>query len=105
MPDQTNPLLAPWTAPFEAPPFEQIKSEHYRPAYDAALAAHVKEIDTIAGSGAAPDFANTVEAMERAGTLLDRVSGVFDNLAGAHTNDAIEEIERELAPVIARHFS
>lgn len=100
-----NPLLSPWTAPFGAPPFPKIEPQHFHPAYEAALAEHVKEIDAIAGSGEAPGFANTIEALEKSGELLDRVSGVFDNLAGSNTNDAIEEIERELAPVLSRHFS
>lgn len=103
--DAANPLLAPWTAPFGAPPFAGIEPAHYRPAYDTALAAHVREIDAIAGSSQPPSFENVIEAMEKSGDLLDRVSSVFDNLAGAHTNDALEEIERDLAPVMARHFS
>lgn len=101
----SNPLLAAWTAPFGAPPFPKIEPSHFKPAYEAALAEHVREIDAIAGSTSEPDFANVIEAMEKSGTLLDRVSGVFDNLAGAHTNDALEEIERDLAPMLSRHFS
>ncbi len=100
-----NPLLAPWTAPFECPPFADIRPEHFRPAFEEALAKHMAEIEAIAGSGAEPDFANVIEAMERAGALLDRVSSVFHNLAGADTNDEIEAIERDMAPVMARHFS
>jgi peptidyl-dipeptidase Dcp len=101
----TNPLLAAWTAPFEAPPFAEITPAHFRPAYDVALAAHVTEIDAIAGSTDAPTFANVIEAMETSGEMLDRVSSVFGNLAGADTNDALEEIERDLAPIMSRHFS
>jgi peptidyl-dipeptidase Dcp len=100
-----NPLLAPWTAPFGTPPFAVIKPEHFRPAYEAALAEHNADIAAIAGSAEEPGFANVIEALEKSGALLDRVSSVFDNLAGADTNDAIEEIERDLAPILSRHFS
>ncbi len=100
-----NPLLAPWTAPFECPPFGDIRPEHFRPAFEEALVKHMAEIEAIAASGEEPDFANVIEAMERAGAPLDRVSSVFHNLAGADTNDEIEAIERDMAPVMARHFS
>ncbi len=105
MPADTNPLLAPWTAPFETPPFADITPDHFSPAFETALAEHRAEIERIASSPDEPDFANTIEAMERSGDLLDRVSSVFHNLAGANTSAAIEKIERDLAPVMARHFS
>jgi peptidyl-dipeptidase Dcp len=104
MPAQ-NPLLDTWTAPFDAPPFGDIAPEHFRPAFDRALDENRAEISAIAGSSEAPTFENTVEAMERSGALLSRVASVFYNLAGSHTNDAIEEVERDMAPVLARHNS
>ncbi|MGH6923761.1 MAG: M3 family metallopeptidase [Propylenella sp.] len=103
--DKPNPLLAEWSTPFGAPPFTEIAPEHFRPAFDAALAEHRVEIDAIAGETAAPTFANTIEALERAGERLRRVSMVFFNLAGADTNDALQAIERDIAPVLARHRS
>jgi peptidyl-dipeptidase Dcp len=105
MPADTNALLARWTAPFEAPPFADIAPDHFPPAFEIALAEHKAEIERIAAAQDEPDFANTIEAMEKSGALLDRVSAVFHNLAGANTNDEIEKIERDLAPVMARHFS
>ncbi|MCC6778141.1 MAG: M3 family metallopeptidase [Hyphomicrobiales bacterium] len=104
-PPSDNPLLAPWTGPFEAPPFAQITPAHFRTAYDEAFAAHDREIAAIAGDAAPPTFANTVDALESAGELLDRVAAVFHLLAGAHTNDDLMEVERELAPRGAQHWN
>ena len=98
----SNPLLAPWTAPFGAPPFAEIKPEHFRPAFDVALAERRAEIAAIANDPAPPDFANTLEALERSGRLLDRVGSVFHNLAGAQSSDEIEAIERDMAPILSR---
>ena len=101
----TNPLLAPWDAPFGLPPFDQIGEAHFRPAFAAAMAEQLGEIEAIASDPAAPDFANTVEAMERSGQALDRVSAVFFNLASSHTNDELQAIQREVAPKLAVHHS
>ena len=60
-----NPLLAPWTAPFAAPPLATVQPEHFTPAYDHALAQHDAEVAAIAGNPALPDFANPVAAVER----------------------------------------
>ncbi|MFC1457485.1 M3 family metallopeptidase [Microvirga arabica] len=98
-----NPLLTPWTTPFGLPPFESIAPEHYRPAFDTALAEQQTQIAAIAESTDAPTFANTIEALERSGRTLKTVGGVFFNLAGSHTNDALQAIEREMAPVLAKH--
>ena len=100
-----NPLLESWTGPFGAPPFERLRPEHFRPAFDAALAQKRAEIDAIAANPQAPSFDNTICALERSGKTLDRVASVFFNLAGADSNDALEEIEREIAPILARERS
>jgi peptidyl-dipeptidase Dcp len=102
---KANPLTVEWTAPFGAPPFPDIEPEHFRPAFDAALVENRGEIDAIAGEPAEPTFANTVEALERAGRALERVAMAFFNLSGADTNDALQAIERDIAPVLARHRS
>ena len=75
-----NPFFANWNTPFELPPFERIRPEHFPPAFERGMAEQEAEIAAIADSGAAPDFANTIEALERSGRLLRRVSRVFDNL-------------------------
>jgi peptidyl-dipeptidase Dcp len=100
-----NPLLAPWTGPFEAPPFAEVTPADFKPAFETSLAEHVAEIDAIAENAAPATFDNTIAALERAGQALDRVCSVFFNLSGADTNDALEEIEREMAPVLSRHSS
>jgi peptidyl-dipeptidase Dcp len=100
-----NPFFQDWTTPFGLPPFEAIAPEHFAPAFAKALAGQRSEVDAIAGDAAAPDFDNTIAALERSGRDLKRVGGVFFNLAGAHTNDALQGIEREMAPVLAKHRS
>lgn len=99
----TNPLLAPWEPPFEAPPFAAFAPEQFEPAFDAALAEHRAEIERIATDPAEPSFENTVAALERSGRTLSRVAAVFHVLAGAHTNDALLALERKLSPRLAAH--
>jgi peptidyl-dipeptidase Dcp len=103
--DEGNPLFGTWTTPFEAPPFERLAPEHFRPAFDRALAQQRAEIAAIADGGDIPSFDNTLSALERSGRLLRRVGATFFNLTGAHTNDALQAIERELAPVLSKHRS
>lgn len=99
----TNPLLADWTEAFGLPSFNELKPEHFGPAFDAALARHRAEIDAIAANVEAPSFANTIEALEKSGRDLDKVANVFFIKAGADTGDEIEAIEREVSPLLARH--
>src|SRR5271156_6668018 len=79
----SNPLLKPWQTPFETPPFAEIAPEHFLPAFEQAFADHSAEIAAITHDPAAPDFANTITALERAGKLLYRVSAVFYDLVSA----------------------
>ena len=100
-----NPFFADWTTPDGVPPFDAIKPEHFRPAYARAIAEHDAEIAAIAADPAPPGFANTIAALETSGRALTRISNVFHVLAGAHSNDALLEIEREIAPQMARHWN
>ncbi len=100
---QANPLLGDWSGGTAAPPFAAIRPEHFRPAFDQAMAENMAEIETIAGNSEAPGFVNTIDALERSGRALSQVSSVFYALAGAHTNDAILALEREMSPLIAAH--
>ena len=100
---QINPLLEPWTGPFEAPPFAALSVSHFRPAFDAALDEARAEIATVAANPEPATFENTIEALERSGRRLSNVSSVFFNLASADTNDELQAIEREIAPRLARH--
>ncbi len=101
----SNPFFEDWTTPFGAPPFDRIAPEHFMPAYDKALPAHAAEIAAIANNPAAPTFENTILALEDSGRLLNRIESVFHNLASSHTNDAIQKIERDMAPVMAKHWN
>ena len=100
-----NPLLAKWRTPFKMPPFAEIEPAHYAPAFKAAFAEHRREIADIASATSKPTFANTIVALERAGEALSRVAEVFYNLASADTSDALQAIERDLAPQFADHYS
>ncbi len=102
-PDQANPLLEAWTLPGGTPPFPAIRPEHFRPAFDRAMEDHMAEIETIATCPDTPSFANTIMALERSGRALERVSAVFHALSGAHTNDALMAVEREMSPLLAAH--
>jgi peptidyl-dipeptidase Dcp len=101
--DPGNPFAGPSMLPFGLPPFDRIRAEHFRPAFDAGMARHRAEVTAIATSPEPPSFENTVEALERAGDLLERVSAVFFNLTSSHTNDELNAIEAELAPRLAAH--
>ena len=100
-----NPLLQPWLTPFETPPFDQIKPEHFIPAFEQAFADHVAEIEAIAADPAAPDFDNTITALERSGRLLNRVAAVFYDLVSAHSSPALLEIDSEVSLRMARHWN
>lgn len=99
-----NPLLVAFDTPFGVPPFESIKEEHYIPALEAAMVQHKEEVDTISNNTAAPDFLNTIVALDQAGAALHRVASVFFNITSAHTNDHLEKISEEMAPALAQHF-
>ena len=100
-----NPLLADWTTPFGLPPFAAIRDDDFAPAFEAALAEARANIAAIAANPEAPSFANTIAALELAEASLDRVSGVFYNLAGADSTEAREALMRDLAPKMSAFSS
>ncbi|MHC5653805.1 M3 family metallopeptidase [Stappia sp. ICDLI1TA098] len=100
-----NPLLRDWNGPFGLPPFAEIETWHYEPAFEAALASARAEVDAIAANPEPATFDNTIAAMELAGRDLTRVASVFFNLAGSHTSADLQRIERDIAPKLARHSS
>ncbi|MCA6115772.1 M3 family metallopeptidase [Bradyrhizobium sp. WSM 1738] len=102
---RANPLLRPWETPFETPPFAEIEPEHFLPAFEQAFADHAAEIAAITHDPSAPDFANTITALERSGRLLAKVSAVFYDLVSAHSNPAILEIDKEVSLRMARHWN
>ncbi|WP_043445057.1 M3 family metallopeptidase [Arthrobacter sp. L77] len=99
----SNPFLEPSTLDYQLPPFAAIRDEHYLPAFDAGFAEHLAEIERITGSGEPASFENTLIALERAGSTLDRVSRVFFSNSVSHATEAIQELEQRIAPRIAEH--
>ena len=103
--DLSRHPLTHWTGPLNLPDFSQLSDEAFAPVFEAALAAHDKEIAAIAGNPAAPTIDNTLAALELSGEALSHVSSIFWLRAGAHTNDLIQSVERDIAPKMARHYS
>jgi peptidyl-dipeptidase Dcp len=103
--DLSRHPLTRWTGPLGLPDFTQLSDEAFAPVFDAALADHDREIAEIAGNAAPPTVLNTLVALELAGEALSHVSSIFWLRAGAHTNDLVQQVEREIAPKMARHYS
>ena len=100
-----NPAIEDWQGPLGLPEFAAIADADFEAAFAAALPAHLVEINAIADNPEAPDFENTIVALERAGDLLNRTASIFWNLSGANTNDTIQALERKLSPEMSRHSS
>ncbi|PZR77053.1 MAG: dipeptidyl carboxypeptidase II [Chthoniobacterales bacterium] len=103
MKDTTNPLLTESTLPYQLPPFDKIKDEHFQPALEQGIAEEEKEADAIAKQAEKPSFDNTVVALERSGQLLGRARRIFSNFAAANTNPNLQKIEKEMAPKFSAH--
>ncbi|PRD53894.1 M3 family metallopeptidase [Sphingobacterium gobiense] len=101
--NENNPLLSAYDTQFQVPPFDKIRDEHFRPAFKAALEQHNQEVDVIVDNTEEPTFQNTIVALEHAGSLLGDVSRVFFNLNSANTNDSIQAIAKDMAPVLSAH--
>jgi peptidyl-dipeptidase Dcp len=101
----TNPLLSDWKTPFALPPFDAIEDAHFAPAMEQALDEGRAAIRAIAENAEPPSFANTIEALELADATLDRVAGVFYNLAGSDSNEARQALQREFAPKLSAYSS
>jgi peptidyl-dipeptidase Dcp len=98
-----NPFFETYKNKYGAPPFEQIKTEHYMPAFIEGIKQHQTEIDAIAENADAPTFANTIEALDYTGELLTKVSSVFFNLYSAETNEEMAKIANEVSPMLSEH--
>jgi peptidyl-dipeptidase Dcp len=98
-----NLMLQEWDTPFQTPPFDEIKDEHFMPAFLETMKAEIVEVEAIANNEEEPTFKNTIEALEKSGEMLDRVSRVFGGLNGANTNDELQNISKEVAPLRAKH--
>ena len=99
----TNPFFEPSTLPYGMPPFAEIRDEHYRPAFEKGMADQLEEIAAITASAELPTFENTMIPLERSGQLLDRVATVFYNKSSADSTDFTNELEEEIAPLLAAH--
>ena len=100
---EMNPFYETYSAPYSVPPFDKILNKHFLPAFREGISEHNKDIDQIVNNMAAPDFPNTIEALDRSGDLLSRVSTVFFNVKEANTNDSIDQIAVEVAPLLSEH--
>ncbi len=102
-PSQENALLEDWNTPYQTPPFDRITVEEYAPAFDAAIAEARAEIDSIVNNPEEPTFSNTIEALERSGAKLSRVSSLFFNLLEADGTDRMHEISMEVQPKLTEY--
>lgn len=100
---EDNPLLAAYETPYEVPPFDRIENHHYKPAILEAIRVNQAEIDAITNVKENPTFANTIEALDKSGSLLNRITAVFNNLNSANTNDTLQALAQELAPELSKH--
>ncbi len=98
-----NPFFEQWTTPYGIPPFEQIKSYHYKPAFERAMSLHNEEIEAIVSQSDKPTFDNTIAAMDRSGRILSDVSNVFGMICAAETNDELQQLEGEIMPQLSAH--
>lgn len=103
--DLKNAPLTLWSGPLGLPDFSRIGDGDFAPVFEAALKAHDAEVVAIADNGAKPTIENTLAALELSGDALDRVSAIFWCRAGAHTNENIQALERDISPKMARHYS
>ncbi len=100
-----NPVLAPWKTPFGLPPYQQFEAAHFEPALREAMAEHRIELAALTAQAAAPDFDNTVAALDRCGSTLDRVMAVFYGLTASATSPALQAVQRAMAGPVSAHFS
>lgn len=101
--DSENPLLTEFNTPFGVPPFEEIKPEHYLPAFEEGMKQHKADVDAIINSTEEPTFENTVEALMQSGETLSRAASVFFSQSGANTNDELQKIQQEISPKLSAH--
>ena len=102
--DMENPFFKEWTTPYGVPPFDEIKIEHYLPALKEGIEQHEAEIDAILANKDEPTFENTILTFDKSGKLLSKVTGTFYPLNSANTNDKMQELAREVAPLMTRHY-
>jgi peptidyl-dipeptidase Dcp len=102
--NSNNPLLKSWNTPFEVPPFESIKEQHFLPAFKEAMQDHQKEIADLVSNEEEATFENTIAALDYSGAQLDKVENVFYNLNSANTNEEMQAIAKEVSPLSSKHY-
>ena len=100
---QDNPFFKEWNTPFEVPPFNEIRIEHFLPAYQAGMAEEMAQIWDIIRNPDAPTFENTIVAMDKSGKLLNKVTPVFSGLTSVNNNPELQQLARQLSPVTSKH--
>jgi peptidyl-dipeptidase Dcp len=100
---EENPFFKTYNTPFQVPPFNEIKEEHYLPAFKQGIEDQKKEIDEIVNNKQAPTFANTLAALDRSGALINRVNAVFSHLTEANTTEGLQKIAEQVAPMLAKN--
>lgn len=101
--DQTNPLIARSALQYQAPQFDKIKTEHYKPAFEYGIKQQISQIDSIVNNTEEPTFQNTILPLEISGEVLDRSRAIFYNLLSANTNEDFQKLDEEYAPIFASH--
>ena len=100
--DMKNPFFSNWETNFQTPPFNEIKDEHYLPAFEEGIKQKETDILNITGSNEIPTFKNTIEALEKSGQLLTKVQKVFNNLIAANGDDSMQSIAKQVAPLLSK---
>ena len=101
--EKPNPFLSEYTTPFQVPPFDQIKNEHYLPAFEAGMKEQLAEVEAIVNNGEPATFENTILPYDKSGQTLSRVSNVFFNLNECLTNDDMVAIAEQVLPLLSKH--
>jgi peptidyl-dipeptidase Dcp len=99
----SNPFFVEWETPFEAPPFDLIKTEHFKPAFIEAMKLNKEEINAIINNPEEPTFENTIVALEKSGQMINKVAGTFYHLSSANTNSELQQTYAEVAPLLSQH--
>ncbi len=97
-----NPFFSEYTTPFQTPPFDKIKNEHFLPAFEEGIKIKRAEVESVINNTDAPTFENTIEALEKSGKLLNKVSSVFFNLNGSKSNDALQKVAEMITPELSK---
>jgi len=100
---EMNPFFTEWETPFQVPPFDEIKPEHYLPAFKKGMEEQLAEMEAILSNEEEPDFENTIAAADRSGRLLDKVAGAFYPVNSANTTPELQAVNREVAPLLTEH--